>query len=259
MTELIDSAPARRPPPARPRPDLRRLDLRRPLRHRLRGDRAGRDAVPAGRLAAVRRRRDRRHRGARIRHRGVLLLAAAIAGDAVNYAIGRAAGTRIIQKSRTDPTLAALDQPGLHRPGPRVLRAARRQGGRARPVHADRPDLRPVRGRRGRDVVSVVRLLQRHGRGRVGRALPGGRLSVRQRAGHQGEFLAGGARHRLRVGAADGHRVPASTGPGRLSPDPVQVRRAAVARREDQQLGQLVRVQLAETPFDAVTFATRPS
>jgi membrane-associated protein len=35
---------------------------------------------------------------------GFLLLVAAIAGDAVNYSIGRAVGTRVIQLSRTDPT-----------------------------------------------------------------------------------------------------------------------------------------------------------
>ena len=34
---------------------------------------------------------------------GVLLLVAAIAGDAVNYSIGRAVGMRVIQRSRTDP------------------------------------------------------------------------------------------------------------------------------------------------------------
>src|SRR5688572_27943852 len=32
-----------------------------------------------------------------------LLIVAAIAGDAVNYSIGRAAGTRIIQRARVDP------------------------------------------------------------------------------------------------------------------------------------------------------------
>jgi membrane-associated protein len=38
-----------------------------------------------------------------IRLVAILLLAAAIAGDAVNYSIGRAAGLRILQKSRVDP------------------------------------------------------------------------------------------------------------------------------------------------------------
>jgi membrane-associated protein len=38
-----------------------------------------------------------------IRIAAVLLLAAAVAGDAVNYAVGRAAGTRIMHKARTDP------------------------------------------------------------------------------------------------------------------------------------------------------------
>ncbi len=33
----------------------------------------------------------------------ILLIVAAIAGDAVNYSIGRAAGTRIIQRARVDP------------------------------------------------------------------------------------------------------------------------------------------------------------
>lgn len=33
----------------------------------------------------------------------VLLFAAAVAGDAVNYAMGRAVGTRVIQRSKTDP------------------------------------------------------------------------------------------------------------------------------------------------------------
>ncbi len=34
---------------------------------------------------------------------GVLLFAAAVAGDAVNYSMGRAVGTRVIQRSKTDP------------------------------------------------------------------------------------------------------------------------------------------------------------
>jgi membrane-associated protein len=38
-----------------------------------------------------------------IRLAAILLLVAAIAGDAVNYSIGRAAGVRILQKARVDP------------------------------------------------------------------------------------------------------------------------------------------------------------
>jgi membrane-associated protein len=34
---------------------------------------------------------------------GFLMLTAAIAGDAVNYAVGRSAGMRVIEKARTDP------------------------------------------------------------------------------------------------------------------------------------------------------------
>ena len=82
-----------------------------------------------------------------------LLLTAAIAGDAVNYAVGRSAGLRVIDLARTDPRWGRFDQPGVYRPRARVLRAARRQGDRARTVRADRADVRPVRGGRGRDVV----------------------------------------------------------------------------------------------------------
>ena len=83
----------------------------------------------------------------------ILLLAAAVAGDAVNYAVGRSAGLRVIELSQTDPTLEALDQSGLHRARARVLRAARRQGHRAGTVHADRPHVRSLRRRRRRDVL----------------------------------------------------------------------------------------------------------
>jgi membrane-associated protein len=42
----------------------------------------------------------------------VLLLAAAVAGDAVNYAIGRSVGHRIIAKSKADPRWARWINPG---------------------------------------------------------------------------------------------------------------------------------------------------
>ena len=34
---------------------------------------------------------------------GILMLTAAIVGDAVNYAVGRSVGTRVIERARTDP------------------------------------------------------------------------------------------------------------------------------------------------------------
>jgi membrane-associated protein len=41
----------------------------------------------------------------------VLLVAAAISGDAVNYAVGRAVGARVIQRSKTDPRWARWINP----------------------------------------------------------------------------------------------------------------------------------------------------
>lgn len=42
----------------------------------------------------------------------LLLLAAAISGDAVNYAVGRSAGLRVIELSRTDPRWGRVINPG---------------------------------------------------------------------------------------------------------------------------------------------------
>jgi membrane-associated protein len=41
----------------------------------------------------------------------IVLLAAAIAGDAVNYAVGRAAGHRVIERARTDPRVGRWINP----------------------------------------------------------------------------------------------------------------------------------------------------
>jgi membrane-associated protein len=41
----------------------------------------------------------------------VLLLAAAITGDAVNYAVGRSAGHRVIERARTDPRWGRVINP----------------------------------------------------------------------------------------------------------------------------------------------------
>jgi membrane-associated protein len=42
----------------------------------------------------------------------VVLLTAAVLGDAVNYAVGRAVGTRVIEKARVDPRWARWINPG---------------------------------------------------------------------------------------------------------------------------------------------------
>ncbi len=100
----------------------------------------------------------------------VLLVAAAVAGDAVNYSIGRAVGARVIRRAEIDPRWRRWINPAHIAQGARVLRAPWRQGDRPRPLHADRPDVRPVRRRRGRDDVPVVCVLQRHRRRRLGRS-----------------------------------------------------------------------------------------
>jgi membrane-associated protein len=58
----------------------------------------------------------------------ILLVAAAISGDAVNYAIGRAAGTRIIERSRVDPRWARWIKPAYV---DRAHEFFERQGGKA--------------------------------------------------------------------------------------------------------------------------------
>ena len=58
----------------------------------------------------------------------ILLIAAAISGDAVNYSIGRAAGTRIIQRSRVDPRWGRWIKPAYV---DRAHEFFERQGGKA--------------------------------------------------------------------------------------------------------------------------------
>ena len=77
----------------------------------------------------------------------VVLLVAAVAGDAVNYAVGRSIGPRVFTATTRPALLHRLLNRDHLKQGPCVLRAVRRQGGRARPVRADRPDVRAVRGR----------------------------------------------------------------------------------------------------------------
>jgi membrane-associated protein len=58
----------------------------------------------------------------------VLLIIAAIAGDAVNYAVGRAAGTRIIERARVDPRWGRWIRPAYV---DRAHEFFERQGGKA--------------------------------------------------------------------------------------------------------------------------------
>jgi membrane-associated protein len=58
----------------------------------------------------------------------VLIVVAAITGDAVNYAVGRAAGTRIIQRSRVDPRWGRWIKPEYIE---RAHEFFERQGGKA--------------------------------------------------------------------------------------------------------------------------------
>ena len=176
------SLPPSRHPPHAVRRDVRRLGLRAAVRDRLRRDRAGRHAVPAGRLAALRR---RRARGGRRAER--------LAGDRAARASPRSSAMRSTTRpagrsgraSSTPPIGRAWWHRLLNREHleqhPRVLREVRRQGGRARPLRADRPDVRAVRGGRRRDDLRQVRALQRRRRAGVGRRLHARRLRLRQR------------------------------------------------------------------------------
>jgi membrane-associated protein len=58
----------------------------------------------------------------------ILLVVAAIAGDAVNYAVGRAAGTRIIERARVDPRWGRWIRPAYV---DRAHEFFERQGGKA--------------------------------------------------------------------------------------------------------------------------------
>ena len=76
----------------------------------------------------------------------ILLLVAAVGGDAVNYAIGRAVGREDPGEGAERSTVGAVGQSRVRGTRARVLRTPRRQGHRARPVHAHRPDVRAVCG-----------------------------------------------------------------------------------------------------------------
>ena len=163
---------------------LRAVDLRAVVPDHLLRDGPGGDAVPAGRLAAV------RHRGAGGAAASSTsgcwsgcCLTAAVLGDAVNYCDRALRGAQDLQGGGSLELLASPAQPRPPDEGPRLLREVRRQGGRAGAVRADRAHVCAVRRRVRVDVVSAVRVVQRAGRHAVGEHLPGRRLRLRQHPG----------------------------------------------------------------------------
>ena len=172
---------------------------------RLRGDRPGRHAVPARRLAAVRR--------GRAAAAGALNVAAARAADRrggprrrrqLRDRPGRRAA-RLSARPTARPARTAA-QPRAPAAHARLLREVRRQGDHPRPFRADRADVRAVRRGRRRDDLADVRALQRRRRDRSGSALCLGPATVRQCADYQEQLLARRARHRSRLGPPDRHR-----------------------------------------------------
>ena len=93
-----------------------------------------------------------------------LLIAAAILGDSVNYSIGHYIGPKVFD--RPDSRWFKQDAPAPHAG---VLRQVRRRHDHHRPLRADHPHVRPVPGRRGRDDLPQIPVVQRDRRGAVDR------------------------------------------------------------------------------------------
>ena len=105
----------------------------------------------------------------------VVCFIAAVMGDAVGYGFGHRYGRRLYAR----PDSRFFKQtPSSRRRG--VLREARRQDHRHRPLHALRADVRADRGRRRCDAIPPLRRLQLHRRRAVGDRPAGGRLRVGQ-------------------------------------------------------------------------------
>ena len=148
----------------------------------------------------------------------VLVVVAAIAGDAVNYSIGRSAGAGIIHLAKTDPRWGRWIDPAY------VARAHEffeRHGGKAIVLGRFMPIVRtfvPFVAGVAEMSYPAFALYNITGGHRLGRHLHRRRVSLRQRPHRQGELLAGGDRHRHRLGAADGHRIhPLPPWPARLA------------------------------------------
>ena len=100
----------------------------------------------------------------------ILLIIAAILGDAVNYAVGKAAGPRIFRSiDRTSWWQRLLNREHLARA--HEFFEIRWQGDHPGPVRPHRPYVRSVRRGRGDDDLSDVRAVQRHRCGDLGRDL----------------------------------------------------------------------------------------
>ena len=93
----------------------------------------------------------------------LILIAAAILGDTVNYSVGHYVGPKVFHEEHS----RFLNKEYLH-PHPRLLRKARRQDHHHRPVPAHHPHLRPVRGRHRQHDLPALSLLQRVRRGAAG-------------------------------------------------------------------------------------------
>src|SRR5262249_812377 len=105
----------------------------------------------------------------------VLLVFAAVLGDAVNYAIGWAVGPRGFSRGKP-PAFQKKPLP----PPPPLHGRERGPPHPPRAVHADHPDLCTVRRRNRQDELPPVRSLQRGGRDRLDSLISRGRLVVRR-------------------------------------------------------------------------------
>ena len=84
-----------------------------------------------------------------------LLIFAAFAGNAVNYTVGRIVGPKVFTATDRSGPVAPVAQPRPSGPGPRVLRAVRRQGGHPRTFRTDRAHVCAVCRRRRADAIAT--------------------------------------------------------------------------------------------------------
>ncbi len=178
-----------------------------PVSDRLRGNRSRRDAVSAWGFAAV---RGGRHRGGRKTRRANRDRRADRRRHPRRCGELRRRPDRRRPDSasgRNQPALAPLAESGARCARTRLLRAPWRQGRRHGPLRSHRADVRAVRRRRRRDVVPLVRVLQRRRGDCVGRSLRWQRIRLRECADRPGQLLTGCARDRGGLDAAHARGV----------------------------------------------------